>query len=292
MTVLLDGKKISDEIFSEISVEVENLKQGGFKIPHLAAILVGNDGASETYVASKVKNCEKIGFKSSLIRFPATLTQGELLNKIVELNNDKDIDGYIVQLPLPKHISEKTILEAIHPSKDVDGFHPENVGKLVLNLPSYISATPLGVIEMLKRYNIPTEGKRCVVLGRSNIVGSPMSILMARNGYPGNSTVTLCHSKTRNLKEITLQAEILIVAIGKPLFVTSDMVSEGTIVVDVGLHRIEDNNKKSGFRLVGDVDFVNVAPKCSFITPVPGGVGLMTIASLMLNTLKAAKKEF
>ena len=291
MSILLDGKKISDEILGEIAAEVVKIKAAGGKVPHLAAILVGNDGASETYVASKVKNCEKIGYNSTLLRFASTVAEAELLQKIEDLNNDPDIDGYIVQLPLPAHIREKKILEAILPSKDVDGFHPENVGKLALNLPTYISATPLGVLEMLKRYNIPTEGKHCVVLGRSHIVGSPMSILMARNGYPGNATVTICHSKTKNLKAITLQADILIVAIGKPNFVTEDMVSPGTVVVDVGLHRIEDASKKSGFRLTGDVDFLNVSAKASYITPVPGGVGLMTIASLMMNTLKASKKE-
>ena len=288
---LLDGKKISGQILAEITEEVKSIKQKGGKQPHLAAILVGADPASETYVASKVRHCEKVGFNSTLVRYNADVSEAELLKKIQELNANKDIDGYIVQLPLPKHISERKIIEAVSPQKDVDGFHPLNVGRLTLNLPTYISATPYGIIEILRRYNIPTEGKNCVVLGRSNIVGSPVSILMARNGNPGNATVTLCHSKTKNLKEITKQADILIVAIGKPEFVTADMVKDGAVVVDVGIHRFPDSTRKSGYRLTGDVKFEEVASKCSFITPVPGGVGLMTIAALMKNTLLACKGE-
>lgn len=288
---LLDGRKISQEVLTEITEEVERMKQSGKRAPHLAAILVGTDPASETYVASKVRHCGLVGFESTLVKFDDSVSEKELLAKIGELNNNKNIDGYIVQLPLPKTISEKKILESIDPKKDVDGFHPLNVGKLTLNLPTYISATPFGIVEMLRRYNIPTEGKHCVVMGRSHIVGSPVSILMARSGYPGNATVTVCHSKTRNLKEITLQADILIVAIGKSEFVTADMVKEGAVVIDVGIHRVADPSKKSGYRLMGDVKFAEVAPKCSYITPVPGGVGLMTIAGLLKNTLLACKGE-
>lgn len=286
---LLDGKKLSDEILTEIAQEVAVLKAEGKKTPHLAAILVGNDGASETYVASKVRNCEKVGFDSTLIRLEADISEKELLEKIEELNQSKEIDGFIVQLPLPKHINEEKITLAIHPDKDVDGFHPQNIGKMVLGLPTYLPATPNGVMEMLKRYNIDTVGKKCVVLGRSNIVGTPMSILMSRATDPGNATVTICHSKTQNLAEITKEADILIVAIGRPEFITGDMVKTGATLVDVGIHRISDSTKKSGFRLVGDVKFDEVAPKTSFITPVPGGVGLMTICSLLQNTLKSAK---
>ncbi|HSZ24398.1 MAG TPA: bifunctional methylenetetrahydrofolate dehydrogenase/methenyltetrahydrofolate cyclohydrolase FolD [Cytophagaceae bacterium] len=288
---LLDGKKLSEEILNEITEEVKAIKAKGGKIPHLAAIIVGNDGASETYVNNKVKSCERVGFKSTHIRLPETTTEQELLDHINIINHNSDIDGLIVQLPLPKHLSADKITNTIFPEKDVDGFHPSNVGRMALGLSSYISATPNGVLEILQRYNIPTEGKHCVVLGRSNIVGSPMSILMSKNAYPGNATVTLCHSKTSNLKEITKQADILIVAIGKPEFVTSDMVKEGAVVIDVGIHRIPDVSKKSGFRLIGDIKFDEVAPKSSFITPVPGGVGLMTICSLLTNTLKASKKE-
>ena len=286
---LLDGKKLSDEILTEIAQEVAVLKAKGKKTPHLAAILVGNDGASETYVASKVRNCEKVGFDSTLIRLEADISEKELLEKIEELNQSKEIDGFIVQLPLPKHINEEKITLAIHPDKDVDGFHPQNIGKMVLGLPTYLPATPNGVMEMLRRYNIDTVGKKCVVLGRSNIVGTPMSILMSRATDPGNATVTICHSKTQNLAEITKEADILIVAIGRPEFITGNMVKTGATVVDVGIHRISDSTKKSGFRLVGDVKFDEVAPKTSFITPVPGGVGLMTICSLLQNTLKSAK---
>ena len=288
---LLDGKKLSEEILNEIAEEVKQLKADGKKTPHLAAILVGNDGASETYVASKVRNCERVGFDSTLIRLEATISEIELLAKIKELNHDKSIDGFIVQLPLPKHIDDKKVTEAIAPEKDVDGFHPMNIGKMVLGLPTYLPATPNGVMEMLKRYKIDTEGKNCVVLGRSNIVGSPMANLMFRNTNPGNATVTICHSKTKDLKFITQEADILIVAIGKPEFVTAEMVKPGAVVVDVGIHRLPDATKKSGFKLVGDVKFDEVAPKTSFITPVPGGVGLMTICSLLQNTLLASKNK-
>ncbi|HWZ21895.1 MAG TPA: bifunctional methylenetetrahydrofolate dehydrogenase/methenyltetrahydrofolate cyclohydrolase FolD [Cytophagaceae bacterium] len=289
--ILLDGKKLSEEILNEITEEVKNIKAKGGKIPHLAAIIVGSDGASETYVNNKVKSCERVGFKSTHVKLPETATEKELIDHVIAINNNPDIDGLIVQLPLPKHLSAEKITNTILPEKDVDGFHPSNVGRMALGLPSYISATPNGVLEILERYKIPTEGKHCVVLGRSNIVGSPMSILMSKNAYPGNSTVTICHSKTSNLKEITKQADILIVAIGKPEFVTADMVKEGAVVIDVGIHRIADATKKSGFRLIGDVKFDEVAPVSSYITPVPGGVGLMTICSLLTNTLKASKKE-
>lgn len=296
---LLDGKFLSEKILGEIATEVEILKKNGDKVPHLAAVLVGSDGASITYVNSKVKNCEKVGFKSTLIQKEASSTEAELLDIVKKLNEDPEIDGFIVQLPLPKHISEKLITEAILPEKDVDGFHPYNVGKLAIGHDTYVSATPNGVMQMLKNYNIETSGKNCVIIGRSNIVGSPMSLLLSKstssdviskNGYTADATVTLCHSRTRNLKEIASQADILIVAIGKEEFVTADMVKEGAVVVDVGIHRIEDTSKKSGYRLVGDVKFDEVAPKTSFITPVPGGVGLMTICSLLQNTLKAARK--
>jgi methylenetetrahydrofolate dehydrogenase (NADP+)/methenyltetrahydrofolate cyclohydrolase len=288
---LLDGKKLSEEILNELTEEVKNIAQKGGKIPHLAAIIVGNDGASETYVNNKVKSCERVGFKSTLIKLKEDIAEAELISKIEEINNNPDIDGLIVQLPLPKHISSEKITQAIRPEKDVDGFHPVNVGRLALGLPTYISATPNGVIEMLKRYRIETEGKHCVVVGRSNIVGTPMSILMSKNSYPGNSTVTLCHSKTNNLDKITLQADILIVAIGKPAFVKADMIKEGAVVIDVGIHRMADTTKKTGYKIIGDVKFDEVASKTSYITPVPGGVGLMTIASLLCNTLKASKGE-
>lgn len=286
---IISGIEVSDKIKNDIAKEVEAIKLKGGKIPHLAAVLVGNDGASQTYVNAKVKACEKVGFGSSLIKLPETISENELLNEIQKLNNDAEIDGFIVQLPLPKHINEQKVTEAISPLKDVDGFHPVSLGKMVLNLPSFLPATPYGIVEMLRHYNIPTEGKHCVVIGRSNIVGSPMSILMARNTTPGNCTVTLTHSRTKNLKEFTLQADIIIVAIGKPEFLTADMVKEGVTVIDVGIHRIEDATKKSGFRLIGDVKFDEVAPKCAFISPVPGGVGPMTIASLLKNTLLAVE---
>jgi len=290
--VIIDGKKISLQLQEEIALEVKDLIAKGSKQPHLAAILVGDDPASHTYVNSKVKACERVGFKSTLIKFEAYVSEQKLLSKINELNSDDDIDGYIVQLPLPRHISEQKIIEAIKPSKDVDGFHPINVGRLVLNLPTYVSATPFGIVQLLDRYQIPTDGKHCVVIGRSHIVGSPMSILMAKNTNLGNCTVTLCHSRTQNLKEHTLNADIIIAAIGKPDFVTADMVKEGVVIIDVGINRVDDISKKNGFRLVGDVKFDEVSKKASYITPVPGGVGPMTIASLLKNTLIATKKEF
>jgi len=285
--ILLDGKATSNAIKEEIAKEVEKIVSAGKKVPHLAAVLVGEDGASQTYVNSKVKSCEKVGFKSTLVRLPAETTEEELLKTIEDLNSNDDIDGFIVQLPLPKHINEDKVTLAVAPGKDVDGFHPENVGRMSLGLTTFLPATPNGIMEMLGRFNIETSGKNCVVIGRSNIVGTPMSILMSRNTNPGNATVTLAHSRTKNLAEITRRADIIIVAIGKPRFLTADMVGEGAVVVDVGIHRIEDASKKSGFRLVGDVDYDNVAPKCSAISPVPGGVGPMTIASLLQNTLKA-----
>jgi methylenetetrahydrofolate dehydrogenase (NADP+)/methenyltetrahydrofolate cyclohydrolase len=285
---LLDGKITSDQIKEELKKKVETIKANGGKIPHLAAVLVGDSGAAVTYVNAKVKACEFVGFKSTLIKLPETISEVDLLAKVAELNADKDIDGYIVQLPLPKHIDEQKVTEAISPDKDVDGFHPTSLGKMVLNLPTYLPATPYGIMQLLERNGIDTAGKHCVVMGRSHIVGSPMSILMARNTNPGNATVTMVHSRTKNLKELTLQADILIVAIGKPEFVTADMVKEGAVVIDVGIHRIEDTTKKSGYRLLGDVKFNEVAPKTSYISPVPGGVGPMTIASLLMNTLQAA----
>lgn len=290
--ILIDGKKISLELQSEIAVEVKELIANGKKQPHLAAILVGEDPASQTYVNNKVKACENVGFKSTLVRFESSVTEQTLLAKIEELNNNDDIDGYIIQLPLPPHISEQKMIEAIHPNKDVDGFHPVNVGRLVLNLPTYISATPFGIIQLLERYDIPTDGKHCVVIGRSHIVGSPMSILMSKNTKVGNCTVTLCHSHTKNLKEHTLNADIIIAAIGKPNFLTSDMVKQGAVIIDVGINRVDDTSLTKGFKLVGDVSFAEVSEKASYITPVPGGVGPMTIASLLKNTLIAAKKEF
>jgi len=289
--ILIDGKKTSLELQAEIAAEVKELIAKGKKQPHLAAILVGDDPASQTYVNNKVKACHNVGFKSTLVQFEAYVSEQKLLAKIDELNNDDDIDGYIVQLPLPRHINEQKIIESIRPSKDVDGFHPVNVGRLVLNLPTYVSATPYGIVHLLQRYNIETKGKHCVVIGRSHIVGSPMSILMAKNTNIANSTVTLCHSRTENLKEHTLQADIIIAAIGKPNFVTADMVKEGAVVIDVGINRVDDDTSPKGFKLVGDVKFDEVCKKASHITPVPGGVGPMTIASLLQNTLKAAKKE-
>ncbi|RDV16911.1 bifunctional methylenetetrahydrofolate dehydrogenase/methenyltetrahydrofolate cyclohydrolase FolD [Pontibacter diazotrophicus] len=288
---LLDGKKTSEAIQNEIAAEVAELKANGGKTPHLAAILVGNDGGSVTYVNNKVLACERVGFESSLFHYEDTLSEEELLLKIKELNLDEEIDGFIVQLPLPKHIDAEKVLEAIDPVKDVDGFHPINVGRMVAGLPAYLPATPAGILQLLERYEIETSGKHCVVIGRSNIVGSPMSILMAKSAYPGNCTVTLCHSRTKDLPSFTRQADIIIAAIGKPEFVTADMVKEGVVVIDVGTTRVPDASRKSGFRLKGDVNFDEVAPKCSFITPVPGGVGPLTIAMLLKNTLKAAKKE-
>lgn len=288
---LLDGKAISSQIKSEIKEQVEQWVAGGGKKPHLAAILVGQDGASETYVASKIRSCEEIGFTSTLLRFEADTTEAQLLEAVESLNNDPDVDGFIVQLPLPKHISENTVMEAVNPAKDVDGFHPINVGRMCKGLPAYISATPFGILEMLIRAGIETSGKHCVVIGRSQIVGLPMSILMQRNTYPGNCTVTITHSKTQNLKEICQSADILIVALGNPEFVKADYVKEGAVVIDVGITRVADATKKSGFSIKGDVDFNDVAPKSSYITPVPGGVGLMTICGLLTNTFKAARKE-
>ncbi|MCF0063459.1 bifunctional 5,10-methylene-tetrahydrofolate dehydrogenase/5,10-methylene-tetrahydrofolate cyclohydrolase [Dyadobacter chenwenxiniae] len=288
---LLDGKAISSQIKFEIKNEVEAWIANGGKKPHLAAILVGADGASETYVASKIRSCEEIGFTSTLLRFGPEISEKELLEAVEGLNNDPDVDGFIVQLPLPKHISENTIMEAVNPAKDVDGFHPVNVGKMCKGLPAYISATPFGILEMLIRAKIETSGKHCVVIGRSQIVGLPMSILMQRNEYPGNCTVTITHSKTQNLKEICQTADILIVALGRPEFVTADYVKEGAVVIDVGITRVVDETRKSGFAIKGDVDFNDVAPKAGYITPVPGGVGLMTICGLLTNTFKAAKKE-
>jgi len=289
--ILIDGKQTSEAIKAELAAEVENLVRNGGKIPHLAAILVGNDGASETYIASKVKACKKVGFHSSLFRFPDTISETELLAKVTEINNDADIDGLIVQLPLPKHISEKKVTETILPEKDVDGFHPLNVGKLALNLPTFVSATPFGIMQLLERYKIETAGKHCVVLGRSNIVGSPVSILLSRNTYPGNCTVTLCHSKTKNLEFYTKQADILVAALGKPGFVKANMVKEGVVVIDVGITRVEAPGTEKGYRIIGDVDFDEVAPKCSYITPVPGGVGPMTIVALLKNTLLSLKNK-
>ncbi len=288
---LIDGKLISAQVKLELKEEVEKQKATGGKIPHLAAILVGSNGSSETYVASKIKSCEEIGFKSTLIRRDESITEEELLEVIKQLNEDDDIDGFIVQLPLPAQINVEKVIEAIEPRKDVDGFHPINIGRMAKGLPAYISATPFGVLELIKRYNIETAGKHCVVVGRSQIVGLPMSILMQRNTYPGNCTVSLVHSRTQNLPEITRQADILIAALGKPEFITADMVKEGAVVIDVGLTRIVDETKKSGFALKGDVKFDEVAPKCSYITPVPGGVGLMTVAALMHNTLLSARRE-
>lgn len=286
---LIDGKKISAEIKEEIAAEVQKIKSAGGKTPHLAAVLVGHDGGSETYVAHKVKSCEQVGFDSTLVRYEDDVTEEELLNKVDELNNNPEIDGFIVQLPLPKHISEQKIIEAIDPRKDVDGFHPENVGRMSIGLPCFVSATPAGIIELLKRYNIETSGKHCVVIGRSNIVGRPISILMSQKAEVGNSTVTVVHSRTENLKGICAQADIIIAALGSPDFLKADMVKEGATVIDVGTTRVKSDKTKSGWKLKGDVDFEAVAPKCSFITPVPGGVGPMTIVSLLQNTLKAAK---
>ena len=285
---LLDGKTLSQQIKEEIKVEVDKRIAEGKKRPHLAAILVGSDGASETYVGHKVKSCKQVGFESTLLRFDDDATEIEILAAVEKLNNDADIDGFIVQLPLPKHIDDSKIINAIDPNKDVDGFHPSNVGRLTLGLDTYVSATPKGIITLLERAQVKTEGKHCVVIGRSNIVGRPMSILMSASSNPGNATVTLCHSRTTNLKEICLQADILIVALGKAEFVTGDMVKDGATVIDVGITRVEDSTKKRGYALKGDVHFESVAPKCEFITPVPGGVGPMTVVSLMQNTLQAA----
>jgi len=284
---LLDGKKTSKEIKLELAKAVKLRKESGKKIPHLAAVLVGSDGGSMTYVNAKVKACEEIGFESTLIKYDESVSEEILLSKVKSLNEDKSIDGFIVQLPLPKHIDELKITQAIDPKKDVDGFHPVNLGNMILNIPCFLPATPAGIMELLKRNNIETKGKNCLIIGRSNIVGQPLSILLAQNTNPGNCTVTLAHSHTKNLKDLALNADILIAAIGRPKFVTSDMVKEGAVVIDVGTTRVIDDSRERGWYLSGDVDFNSVAEKCSFITPVPGGVGPMTIASLMINTLKA-----
>lgn len=287
--VVLDGKKTSESIKIEIKNEVENLVANGGKRPHLAAVLVGDNGASITYVNAKVKDCEEVGFKSSLIKLSDTTTEKELLQLITKLNNDDDVDGFIVQLPLPKHIDDKKVTMAIRPDKDVDGFHPENIGKMALNLPSFLPATPYGIIELIERYGIETAGKNCVVLGRSHIVGSPISILLGRNSYPGNCTVTLAHSRTTNLEDLTLKADIIVAATGMPEFLTGEMVKDGVVVIDVGITRITDKTRKNGFRLIGDVNYEEVSAKASFITPVPGGVGPMTRVALLKNTLLASK---
>ena len=288
---IIDGKAVATAIKKEIAQEVESIIANGGKRPHLAAILVGHDGGSETYVASKVKACEECGFTSTLIRYEADVTEEELLNKVAELNNDSDVDGFIVQLPLPKHIDEQKVTEAIDYRKDVDGFHPVNAGRLAIGLPCFLSATPNGILELLARYNIDTKGKKCVVLGRSNIVGKPMANLMMQKQIPGDATVTVCHSHTENIADECRRADIIIAALGQPHFLKADMVKEGAVVIDVGTTRVPDATRKSGFRLCGDVDYENVAPKCSYITPVPGGVGPMTIVSLMKNTLLAGKRE-
>jgi methylenetetrahydrofolate dehydrogenase (NADP+) / methenyltetrahydrofolate cyclohydrolase len=291
MSILIDGKKTAQDIKNEIAARVLEIKEAGGKQPHLAAILVGEDGASQTYVGAKVKACEEVGFTSTLVRLAAEVSEEELLRTVEEINQNPDIDGLIVQLPLPAHISVDKVTNRIRPEKDVDGFTPANVGRMTLNWPAYVAATPYGIVELLKRYQIETSGKHCVVIGRSHIVGSPMSILMARNGYPGNATVTLTHSKTKDLAGICKTADILIVAIGKPEFVTAAMVKPGAVVIDVGIHRIADETKKTGFRLIGDVKYDEVAPLASAITPVPGGVGPMTIAALLYNTLQSAEKK-
>ena len=288
---ILDGKTTASDIKEEIAAEVANLLASGSKKPHLAAILVGSDGASETYVNAKVKACERVGFDSTLVRFETDVTEEELLSEIEKINNNSDIDGLIVQLPLPSHINEMKVTEAISPKKDVDGFHPENIGRMTLNSPTFLPATPAGILELLERYKVETVGKHCVIMGRSNIVGLPMSILMAQKSYPGNCTVTLTHSRTQNLKEITKTADILIVALGKAEFVTADMIKDGVCIIDVGITRVNSDKTKSGWKLLGDVAFESVKDKCSFITPVPGGVGPMTIAMLLKNTLISAKSK-
>ena len=287
---LINGKEVAAKIKEEIKAEVDAIRSKGGKTPHLAAVLVGHDGGSETYVANKVKACEQVGFKSTLIRYKNDVSEEELLSCVHKLNNDADIDGFIVQLPLPNHITETKITEAIDYRKDVDGFHPVNVGRMSLSMPCFLSATPSGIVELLKRYNIDTKGKHCVVLGRSNIVGKPVSMLMLQKATPGDCTVSICHSRTKNIKDFTLKADIIIAALGVPEFLTGDMVKEGAVVIDVGTTRVPNEHSKSGFKLTGDVNFEQVAPKCSYITPVPGGVGPMTIVSLLKNTLFAAKK--
>jgi methylenetetrahydrofolate dehydrogenase (NADP+)/methenyltetrahydrofolate cyclohydrolase len=288
---LLDGKMIADQVKTEIAQQVADLKAKTGKVPHLVAILVGNDGASETYVGHKEKACAQVGFNSTVLRFEESISEEDLLNEVKKLNENPDIDGFIVQMPLPKHISDQKVIEALDPKKDVDGFHPVNVGRMVIGLPAYISATPDGIVELLNRYKIETTGKHCVVLGRSNIVGRPIANLLSLKGYPGDCTVTVCHSRSKNIPEITRTADILIVALGSAEFVTADMVKEGAVVIDVGITRVKSDQTKSGWKLLGDVKFDEVAPKCSYITPVPGGVGPLTIVSLLKNTLKAAKGE-
>lgn len=288
---LIDGKVISQEIRMEIAEEVKTIIANGGKKPHLAAILVGNDGASETYVAWKVKDCAQVGFESTLVRMPEKTTEDELINKVKEINIDDNIDGLIVQLPVPKHISERRIIETINPDKDVDGFHPVNTGKLALGLPAFVSATPSGIMELFKRYKIETEGKNCVIIGRSNIVGTPMSLLMSRKTNPGNATVTVCHSRTKDIPFYTRNADIIIAAMGRSEFLTADMVNESAVVIDVGISRVKSDKTKSGWKLIGDVKFDEVAPKCSWITPVPGGVGPMTRVALLKNTLMATGKK-
>ncbi len=291
MYTLIDGKATAAQIHSELNIEVQNRLSKGLRPPHLAAVLVGHDGASQTYVNNKILACERVGFQSTLIRKESTITESELLELVASLNQDKDLDGFIVQLPLPDHINPEKINEAIDPAKDVDGFHAINLGRMLLNLPGYLPATPAGIIELLRRYKIETEGKNCVILGRSHIVGSPLSVLMARSARPGNCTVTLCHSKTQNLKEHIQRADILIAALGKPGFVQGDWVKEGAVVIDVGTTRVPDASRPSGYKIMGDVDFETVAPRCSAITPVPGGVGPMTISMLLRNTLDSANKR-
>ncbi|MBU6332159.1 MAG: bifunctional 5,10-methylene-tetrahydrofolate dehydrogenase/5,10-methylene-tetrahydrofolate cyclohydrolase [Bacteroidetes bacterium] len=291
MYTLIDGKATAAQIHSELSMEVQIRLSKGLRPPHLAAVLVGHDGASQTYVNNKILACERVGFQSTLIRKEATTTESELLELVASLNQDKDLDGFIVQLPLPDHINPEKINEAIDPAKDVDGFHAINLGRMLLNLPGYLPATPAGIIELLRRYNIETEGKNCVILGRSHIVGSPLSVLMARSARPGNCTVTLCHSKTQKLKEHIQRADILIAALGKPGFVQGEWVKEGAVVIDVGTTRVPDASRPSGYKLMGDVDFETAAPRCSAITPVPGGVGPMTISMLLRNTLDSANKR-
>ncbi|RNC89329.1 MAG: bifunctional 5,10-methylene-tetrahydrofolate dehydrogenase/5,10-methylene-tetrahydrofolate cyclohydrolase [Allomuricauda sp.] len=288
---LLDGKKISNQIKEEIAAEVAKMKERGEKVPHLAAIIVGNDGASLTYVGSKVKACERIGFESTLVRMPSTTSEQELLKKIRELNNDDDIDGFIVQLPLPEQIDTQEVLMAVHPDKDVDGFHPMNFGKMALDMSTFIPATPFGILELLERYGVETQGKHTVVIGRSHIVGRPMSILMGRKGFPGNSTVTLTHSRTKNISQITTQADIIISALGVPGFLKAEMVKDDVVIIDVGITRVPDESRERGYYITGDVDFENVSKKASYITPVPGGVGPMTIAMLLKNTLLARERH-
>ena len=289
--VKLDGKKVSNEIKEEIAAEVAAMKERGEKVPHLAAVLVGNDGASLTYVGSKVRSCERIGFESTLKHLPEETKEEELLAIVDELNRDKDIDGYIVQLPLPKHIDEEKILMAVDPDKDVDGFHPANFGKMALDMETFISATPFGIMELLKRYKVDTQGKHAVVIGRSHIVGRPISILLSRKGNPGNATVTVCHSRTQDIKSLTLQADIIVSALGVPHFLTADMVKEGAVIIDVGITRVPDDSRERGYYITGDVDFKAVSEKASYITPVPGGVGPMTIAMLLKNTLIARERH-